>query len=70
MLLKRIAWFSAILLVLIAITSVVLAYLEPGRADPGELGRMVGHKIVLLVIATLVIYFAAKRRGWIVKPRQ
>ncbi len=67
MLLKKIAWFLAIFLALIAVTSITLAYLEPGRTDPGELGRMAGRKIVLIVIATSMLYYAAKRRGWIIK---
>ena len=69
MFLKKAAWFTGILFVLMAILSVVLAYLEPGSTDPGELGRAVGRKIFLLLIATCAIYYGAKRAGWILKPR-
>ena len=69
MLLKKAAWFTAILIALIAILSIALAYLEPGSTDPGELGRAVGRKIFLLLIVTYAIYYGAKRAGWILKPR-
>lgn len=68
--LKKAAVFTAILFAVIAATSVVLAILEPGSTDPGELGRSVGRLILPIVLLTTLIYFGAKRMGWILKgPR-
>ena len=69
MLFRRMAWFLGILTGVIAATSFLLAFLEPGNTNAGELGYMVGRKIFLLLIASVVIYFGAKRMGWILRDR-
>ncbi len=69
MLLKKMAWFLGIFVGVIAATSFLLAYLEPGNTNAGELGYMVGRKIVLMFISSAVIYFGAKRMGWILRDR-
>ena len=68
--LRKAAWFSAILVAVIAATSVLLAVLEPGSTNSGELGRAVGRLIFPMRLVTTALYFLAKRLGWVVKaPR-
>lgn len=69
MLLRKIAWFSGIFVGVVTATSILLALLEPGNTNAGELGYMVGRKIILVLIATVVIYSGAKRMGWILRDR-
>ncbi len=66
--LRKAVWFAAIFLVVIAATSILLAMLEPGNTNSGELGRAVGRLIFPMLLVTTVLYFGAKRLGWIVKP--
>lgn len=65
--LRKALWFSAIFLVVIAVTSVLLAMLEPGNTNSGELGRAVGRLIIPILLVTTGLYFGAKRLGWVVK---
>lgn len=65
--LKKTAWFVGILFAVIAATAVLLAFLEPGNTNAGELGRMVGRKIILIALVSGAIYFGAKRMGWILR---
>lgn len=69
MLFRKMAWFLGILIGVISATSALLAFLEPGNTNAGELGYMVGRKIFLMLIASVVIYFGAKRMGWILRDR-
>ena len=65
--LRKAAWFFAILVVVIAATSVLLAMLEPGSTNSGELGRAVGRLIFPMLLVTTALYFGAKRMGWVVR---
>lgn len=69
MLFRKMAWFLGIFVGVISATSCLLAFLEPGNTNAGELGYMVGRKIFLMLIASVVIYFGAKRMGWILRDR-
>ena len=68
--LRKAGWFFAILIAVIAATSVLLAMLEPGSTNSGELGRAVGRLIFPMLLVTTALYFLAKRLGWILRaPR-
>lgn len=70
MLLKKAMLFTAIVVAVIALTSVVMAILEPGSTNAGELGRSVGRLILPILVVATLIYFGAKRIGWILRtPR-
>ena len=63
--LRKAGWFFAILVAVIAATSVLFAMLEPGSTNAGELGRAVGRQIFPMLFVTVGVYFAARRMGWI-----
>lgn len=65
--LRKAGAFFAIFLVVITATSILLAALEPGSTDPGELGRSVGRLIFPMLLVTAALYFGAKRMGWILR---
>lgn len=67
--LKKTGWFLLIFVAVVAATSVLLAVLEPGGTNAGELGRVVGRKFFLMLIVTTALYFIAKRLGWILRDR-
>ncbi len=69
MLLRKAALFTGIVFAVIAATGVLLAFLEPGSTDPGELGRRVGRLIFPILLVSALVYFGAKRMGWILKNR-
>jgi len=67
--LKKTGWFLLILIAVIAATSVLLAVLEPGSTNAGELGRVVGRKLIPMLLVTTAIYFIVKRLGWILRDK-
>ena len=64
---RKAGWFFAILVAVIAATAALLAILEPGSTNSGELGRAVGRLLFPMLIVTTGAYFAAKRLGWILR---
>lgn len=64
---RKAAWFFGIFFAVFTLTSVLLAAIEPGNTDPGELGRAVGRLIIPMLLVTTALYFGAKRLGWILK---
>lgn len=68
--LRKAATFTGIFLAVFAATTVFLAMLEPGSTDPGELGRTVGRLIFPILAMSALIYFGAKRMGWILRDRR
>lgn len=65
--LKKMLWFLAILIAVMAATTVLFAAFEPGNTNAGELGCTVGRAIVPILLVTTGLYFVAKRMGWILR---